>query len=511
MKKDIFFIFLVSLSTTLMAQSPQAFNFQTIVRNESGQVVPLQDVTLLFSIRQGDVAGEIIYQEQHIVATNSQGLISLAIGTGEVLVGAFDQIDWQEGDFWLEEQIDSGNTGEFQVFGTVQFLSVPFAMHSSTSENSIRTMTTEERDALENPPVGMQIFNITTKCLNYFNGISWYETCGECTPMPSQANAGPNQYITDETTSTYLEGNSPETGIGTWSVLSGNSGIFEEINDPTTLFIGEDCEYYLLKWVIANPCGTSEDYVSIEFDAQPTPAYAGEDQLLMDTATTTTLEANTPATGEGTWDIVNGQGGSFNNPDNPNTTFTGQLCEIYILRWTTSTPCNSSYDLVEIQFNAIPTTADAGEDQIGLEGSWTTLEANEPMIGEGLWTILHGEGGQVTSPHNPTSIFLGQMNEQYNLQWQILTVCDTTRDEVNIGFGNLPITCGFWVNSNSNRTAIPSLSVAQTNQDVTATPPLPVAQANQDKMATGGITSFTVKSLTSWSVTESSSWLSVKP
>jgi len=39
-------------------------------------------------------------------------------------------------------------------------------------------MTNQERDALENPPVGMQIYNASTNCLNYFSGYEWYETCG---------------------------------------------------------------------------------------------------------------------------------------------------------------------------------------------------------------------------------------------------------------------------------------------------------------------------------------------
>lgn len=542
MKQLFTSIVFIYLCSTLFSQAPQAFKFQTIIRNTSGEALPLQDITLKFLIHIYEPGGEVVYSEQHIETTNTSGLISVDIGLGEVLSGSFADIIWGSGEYFLEELIDIGSIGEFQVFGTVQLMSVPYALHS-TSTDGIQSMTTEQRDAIENPHVGMQIYNTSTNCINYFGGVSWFETCGECTPMPSQANAGADQYIDDETLSINLEGNSPEIGIGAWSIATGIGGTFEDINDPTTLFTGEDCTPYSLKWAVSNPCGTTEDFVNIEFEAQPTPAYAGEDQLFLDNTTTTTLEANTPLVGEGIWNIANGLGGSFSDPNNPNAIFTGQLCESYILHWTISTLCNSSPDQVEIQFNAIPTTAYAGGDQLYLEGTWTTLEANEPIIGEGLWTILEGEGGQVTSPNDPTSIFLGQINGQYILEWQISTACDTTNDEVNIGFGILPISCGFTINCQTNKTATPPLSAVQPNQDVeyTSSPlkvpqanqnvestssllkesepnknvkassPLSVSQTNQDVKATGGITSFTLSSSTSWAVTENASWLSVEP
>nr|NQU89332.1 hypothetical protein [Bacteroidota bacterium] len=103
----------------------------------------------------------------------------------------------------------------------------------------------------------------------------------------------------------------------------------------------------------------------------------------------------------------------------------------------------TSTDTLFVDFFTLPTTADAGEDQLGLPGSWTTLAANTPETGTGLWTILQGEGGQVTTPNDPNSIFLGQVNEHYILEWQISTACDTARDEVNVAFGFVPfINCG---------------------------------------------------------------------
>nr|NQU91245.1 hypothetical protein [Bacteroidota bacterium] len=528
MKKYLLFLLLTGLSTALLAQAPHAFNFQTIVRNETGLVVPLQDVTLLFSIRQGDAVGEIVYQEQHLKTTNSQGLVSLSIGTGEVLQGDFNLINWPEGDYFLEEQIDIGNTGEFQVFGTVQFLSVPYAQHANTSGNGIQSMTTEERDALEDPNVGMQIFNITTNCLNYWNGTNWFEACGECTPQPSVANAGPDQTYLDSTTVVQLAANTPAVGEGVWEKMSSYPGYFEDATDPNTKFHGTHCRTYYLKWIIYTTCGSKTDYVKIiydntpseahagqdtvvntevttillnaqtpengigewtiisgtggtfanyndphseftglactvyelawavstecasnadtvgiEFYAIPTQANAGEDITINDDNLSVVLDANQPVVGSGAWVILSGEGGTLDDSNNPTATFTGQPCTTYQLMWEISTACEVSTDTVMVDFFTIPTLADAGENQLGLEGSWTTLAANTPEIGEGLWTILQGEGGQVTTPNSPCSIFLGQINQHYILEWQISTACDTMRDEVNVAFGFVPfLNCG---------------------------------------------------------------------
>jgi len=51
-------------------------------------------------------------------------------------------------------------------------------------------MTSQQRDAILNPVTGLQIFNITTNCVNYWDGGAWFELCGNCTPpAPSAPSA----------------------------------------------------------------------------------------------------------------------------------------------------------------------------------------------------------------------------------------------------------------------------------------------------------------------------------
>ena len=141
----------------------------------------------------------------------------------------------------------------------------------------------------------------------------------------------------------------------------------------------------------------------------PTVASAGPDQIgaSMCGLTATTLAANTPLVGTGSWSIVGGIGGNLTAPNSPTSTFTGTAGTAYVLRWTISNaPCTASTDDVNITFNQIPTVANAGADQTGAAmcGLTTaTLAANTPAIGIGTWSIIGGAGGNIITPNSPTS------------------------------------------------------------------------------------------------------------
>ncbi len=81
-------------------------------------------------------------------------------------------------------------------------------------------------------------------------------------------------------------------------------------------------------------------------------ANAGPDQLNV-TATSVTLAANAPGTGAtGSWNQISGTGGSFGNPNLPNTTFIGNPGVTYVLRWTIQNACGTTSDDVTVSFVA---------------------------------------------------------------------------------------------------------------------------------------------------------------
>lgn len=77
-----------------LAQVPDAFNYQAVVRNSSGEVIANQNVSFRISILQGSESGAVLYSETHTVSTNAFGLVNLKIGDGTVVSGVFSPGGW---------------------------------------------------------------------------------------------------------------------------------------------------------------------------------------------------------------------------------------------------------------------------------------------------------------------------------------------------------------------------------------------------------------------------------
>src|SRR5688572_18956227 len=268
-----------------------------------------------------------------------------------------------------------------------------------------------------------------------FNGVSgttynlqWTISNGVCpstsdnvtiqfTTPPTVATAGPDQTLCSS--SATLAGNTPVTGTGQWTIVSGAGGSFVLDTDPTTTFNGVAGTTYVLQWTISNGvCTASSDQVTIKLDQNPLPVVdAGSPQTLC--ATSTTLAANAATTGIGTWTIVSGAGGSFVNANSATTVFNGVSGTTYNLQWTISNGvCPSTSDNVTIQFTTPPTVATAGPDQT-LCSSSATLAGNTPVTGTGQWTIVSGAGGSFVLNTDPTTTFNGVAGTTYVLQWTI--------------------------------------------------------------------------------------------
>ena len=83
--------FLVSLS--LLAQAPQSFNYQTVIRDINYEVLADHQLTLrLFQLLKM-IRGVVAYQEKHSVTTSVIGLV-MSIGEGNASSGNFESIDW---------------------------------------------------------------------------------------------------------------------------------------------------------------------------------------------------------------------------------------------------------------------------------------------------------------------------------------------------------------------------------------------------------------------------------
>jgi hypothetical protein len=108
-------------------------SFQAVIRDSTGGLVLNQSVGLRMSILQGSVSGSSVYTETHSSTTNSSGLISIEIGGGTT-TDDFSSIDWSNGPYYLQREVDPTGGTNFTISGTSQFLSVPYALHAKTAE-----------------------------------------------------------------------------------------------------------------------------------------------------------------------------------------------------------------------------------------------------------------------------------------------------------------------------------------------------------------------------------------
>ena len=112
---------------------PQAINYQGVARDSQGHPLINRNVSLKLSILDSSATGNSVYAETHSVTTNASGLFNIAIGNGVLVSGTFAGISWGQGDKWLKTEIDTSGGSNYQLVGTTQFLSVPYAIYSKSS------------------------------------------------------------------------------------------------------------------------------------------------------------------------------------------------------------------------------------------------------------------------------------------------------------------------------------------------------------------------------------------
>jgi hypothetical protein len=237
------------------------------------------------------------------------------------------------------------------------------------------------------------------------------------------ADAGSDQTVCSSTAT--ILGNTPTSGVGTWTLVSG-AGTITSPNTPTSGVTGLGLGTNTFRWTLPNGvCVDSQDDVDITSD-QFTLAAAGLDQSVC--ATTATLAGNAPATGIGTWTLVSGTG-TITSPNSPSSGLTGLGLGANTFRWTLLNGlCTDSQDDVVITSDEF-TTADAGIDQIVCATS-ATLTGNTPITGLGTWTVVGGSG-VITSPNSPSTTITSLGLGANTFRWTLLNgVCTDSQDDV---------------------------------------------------------------------------------
>ena len=159
--KNFFTILAVALLTTNLylpqqanAQSPQKMSYQAVVRNSSEALITNTAIGMKISVLKGSENGTAVYVETQSPTTNTNGLVSLEIGTGTVQSGDFSTIEWASGPYFIKTETDPAGGTSYTIAGTSQMLSVPFALFVNEIDPSV--------------PQGTQLGD-----MQYWNGTEW--------------------------------------------------------------------------------------------------------------------------------------------------------------------------------------------------------------------------------------------------------------------------------------------------------------------------------------------------
>ncbi|MFZ4106415.1 glycoside hydrolase family 16 protein [Flavobacterium sp.] len=103
------------------------FNYQSTIRNSSGQLVTNQIISLRFNIKLSSATGTTIYSEIQHPLTNAQGNITVLIGNGTATLGNFSQINWSEGNHYLTVEFFTGTN-------SCQWINIPFNQNGAIGQ-----------------------------------------------------------------------------------------------------------------------------------------------------------------------------------------------------------------------------------------------------------------------------------------------------------------------------------------------------------------------------------------
>ncbi|MFZ4797294.1 MAG: choice-of-anchor V domain-containing protein [Bacteroidia bacterium] len=253
---------------------------------------------------------------------------------------------------------------------------------------------------------------------------------------PTLANAGTDQNTCN--TSTNLAANTPTTGTGLWTVISGSATV-TTTNSATSAVTGLSSGTNTFLWTISNgTCSPTRDTITVIKTTETTISNAGIDQNVC--ANTTTLNGNIPTVGIGAWAVISGNA-TLSNSSLANTSVSNLSTGINTFVWAiTNAPCVTSYDTVIINKSGQLTTANAGSDQSLCSSSTATLNGNNATIGTGLWSVISGSATFVNASNATTNIS-GLSYGNNVLIWTISNSgCTPSVDTVIISRTQLPTT-----------------------------------------------------------------------
>ncbi len=143
----IYFLIVVlfSLFNYVLADVPQKISFQSVLRDSTNNILSDAEVDVKIEISKDSIKGKTVFAENFPkIRTNTNGFLSVEIGTGGKITGTLSGINWNDGPYYVRTLITISPNQVIE--GGSQLISVPYALHSSTADKL--TIPFKESDTL---------------------------------------------------------------------------------------------------------------------------------------------------------------------------------------------------------------------------------------------------------------------------------------------------------------------------------------------------------------------------
>lgn len=231
--------------------------------------------------------------------------------------------------------------------------------------------------------------------------------------------------------STYSWTATVTSGAATGFSASGTSATINDVIVNSNLQTDAVITYTITPTSSASSCPGIPFTFTVTIPATPTITTNGANATICSGTQTGLSFTSNQAGTKYTWTVAMPAGVSGgNNVVTPTTTAgisdvltnttTTTAAVTYTVTAYNSTGCAGTPFTVTVNVAPAPTTANAGPNQTLCGSTTTSLAANTPTVGTGLWTVISGTGVTFTDNSSPTSVITGLVaGNSYRLQWTI--------------------------------------------------------------------------------------------
>ncbi len=131
---------LLSFSSLMAQTAPQSgFSYQAVARDNTGNPLESQALTVRISIHELNGEGAVIWQEDHDVMTSEFGLFTLVVGGQDAyatsgMVASFSEIDWSTTRYFMNVRVKKDNA--FLDMGGSTIQTVPVAQYAQKAKSA---------------------------------------------------------------------------------------------------------------------------------------------------------------------------------------------------------------------------------------------------------------------------------------------------------------------------------------------------------------------------------------